>query len=319
MRMEPSSESIFRRYFFDEPFVDQFLVNPEHRIDVVIPVMHTNELWRANLMSIYREVPVNRLLIGDAGCSDDTLRIVRTFPRVLVFDHRHFVSLGYSIRKLIEAVETEWFAYLHSDVYLPAGWFERMNQHRSEYDWFECRQHITVLVDYPLDYAGAERPYSGSQMGRRRAFQDVLPLIDDDYLYRNEDIVLAALVEQAGFRYGRVDTTFHYHQVMHKASPWLRRITHVGVTQEKSREEETRECTMQVKGIIKYMKPTTFLSRGVRANIQRLFDLGALDWPGLKRWAASTNAAWLPYLHKGIPRRGRLRAFLRAVRRRLCQ
>lgn len=310
--MEQKSISIFRRYFANEPFVDRFANEPEGAVDVLIPVIHTNELWKSNLLSIYREIPVNRLLIGDAGCIDDSLDVVREFPRVVVFDHSNFVSLGYSIRKLIEAVETEWFIYLHSDVYLPAEWFEVMKQGQSEYDWFECRQHITVLVDYPLDYTDVNRPYSGSQMGRKTAFQDVLPLIDDDYLYRNEDIILATLIKQAGFRYGRANETFHYHQVMQKEGPWLREIKRVSLKVEKGHEEEVRECMMQAKGIIKYMHPTLELSYGVRANVNRLLDLGELDWAEFKQWVAETNPAWLPYIKKRVVKE-RLRAFLRAA------
>ena len=116
----------FRAIIGAEPFADRFATDSARAVDVIIPIVHTNELWRSNLISIYREIPVNRLLIGDGGCIDDSLEVARQFPRVEVLDHRNFTSLGYSIRHLIEAVETEWFVYLHSDVFLPPGWFETM-------------------------------------------------------------------------------------------------------------------------------------------------------------------------------------------------
>lgn len=311
--MEQKSISIFRRYFADEPFVDRFASEPDGAVDVLIPLMHTNELWKSNLLSIYREIPVNRLLIGDAGCIDDSIDIVREFPRVVIFDHSNFVSLGYSIRKLIEAVETEWFIYLHTDVYLPDGWFEAMKQGRSKYDWFECGRHMTVLVDYPVDLTDVKRPYSGSQMGRKDAFQNVLPLIGDDYLYRNEDIILKALVEKAGFQYGRVDNTFHYHQTMHKSSPWSRKVKRVSIEVEMSHEEEVRTYMMQAKGIIKYLEPTDpWLINNVTASVHRLLDLGELDRAGFKRWVVETNLAWLPHIRKGLFKL-RFLAFLRSV------
>ena len=55
--------------------------DPSDAVDVLIPVMHTNDLWEANLLSIYREIPVKRLLLGDAGCIDRTVEIARRFPR----------------------------------------------------------------------------------------------------------------------------------------------------------------------------------------------------------------------------------------------
>ena len=126
---------MFERYFTPEPFTDRFAARPENAVDVIIPVLHTNELWRKNLISIYREIPVKRLLLGDAGCVDRTLEVAKDFPRVEVHDHRAFVSLGFSLRRLIEAVSTEWFVYLHSDVYLPEGWFDAMARHQGAYDW----------------------------------------------------------------------------------------------------------------------------------------------------------------------------------------
>lgn len=238
--MNERLNSIFREYYTEKSFVDRFIAEPTRAIDVIIPVIHTNELWEANLRSFYREIPIHKLLIGDGGCIDDSIRIAEKFPRVLVFDHRSYESLGYSIRKLIESVETDWFIYLHSDVYLPVGWFEAMQRHQGQYDWFECRQQATLLVEYPLDYTNVLRPFSGSQMGRRAAFESVLTSIDDDFLYRNEDIILAELVQRAGFRYGRVDEVFHYHQTMHKPTPWARKVRSVKTDLEMSREEEIR-------------------------------------------------------------------------------
>src|SRR5437870_3911087 len=99
------SRTEFHKYFQEREFIDRFARDSSRSVDVIIPVLHTNELWRSNLLSIYREIPVKRLLLGDGGCIDDTIEIARAFPRVRVFDHRSFKSLGFSIRRLIEEVE----------------------------------------------------------------------------------------------------------------------------------------------------------------------------------------------------------------------
>ena len=57
--------SIFQEYYSKQEFVDKYIQDPTDAIDVIIPVYHTNELWRANLISIFREIPVKRLLISD--------------------------------------------------------------------------------------------------------------------------------------------------------------------------------------------------------------------------------------------------------------
>ena len=288
--------SIFQQYYSDEPFVDRFISQPSEAVDVIIPVIHTNELWHSNLRSIYREIPVSRLLIGDGGCIDNSLDIVRQFPRVTIFDHRQFTSLGYSIRKLIEAVETDWFVYLHSDVYLPPGWFDITCQHQNQLDWIETRHQHTIMVELPRDYSNDPRSFSGAQMGRRVAFDDIVPTIDDDYLYRNEDIILANLVTRAGYRYQRVDDVFHYHQVVRKQSPWVRDIQRVNIQVIPERIEEIRTCMMQAKGIIKYLEPTPYLSYLVATNISRLRELGEVSWLEVQQWPAQLNPAWQSYI-----------------------
>jgi len=296
-RVKPAeTQSVFERLYAEEPFTDRFLSERDRAVDVIIPVMHTNELWRRNLVCCYREIPVNRLILADGGCIDDTIRIAEQFPRVVVLDHRNVRSLGFSIRKLIEEVRTDWFVYLHSDVFLPPGWFDHMSNYRSRYDWYECRQQLVYLIEYPLDYGNIRRPLSGSQMGRRDAFKDVLPLIDDDYLYRTEDIIIGELVQKAGFRYGRVDDLFHYHQIMQKPSQWLRRVTEVSYKVEPSRKEEIRAWDMHARAIVKYMSPDPDRISWVRTSIDCLKNLKAIDVVEFRQWVSNTNPAWLEYI-----------------------
>jgi hypothetical protein len=306
------SDSIFRKYYFDQPFVDRFHTSPEGAIDVLVPVMHTNELWETNLLSFYREIPIHKLLIGDGGCIDDSLEIARKFPRVTIYDHRSYKSLGYSVRKLIEAVETEWFIYLHSDVYLPEGWFDVMERHQTEYDWFGSAMQHTVLVEYPVDYG--ERPWAGSQMGRKMAFQEGLRKVDDDYVYRQEDFVFVSIVRQAGFKEGRVKDTFHYHQTMLRPSRWFRKIKSMKIDLEMTPEEELRTWTMELRGTIKYLNPSIpWAVSEVQASLFRLLEMNELNWSEFRRWVAKVNPVWLPYVSRHVLLKKQLGDFIRAT------
>ncbi|MBX9845837.1 MAG: glycosyltransferase family 2 protein [Xanthobacteraceae bacterium] len=294
------SEYIFSRYYSKEEFVDRFARGEDAAVDIIIPVLSSNELWEKNLISIYREIPVNRLLLGDAGCADDTITTARKFPRVEVLDHRHFKSLGYSVRELIKAVETEWFIYLHSDVYLPDGWFDTMRKHQGEYDWFGCPMRITALIEYPL--VNRERPYAGSQMGRKSAFMGGIDRIDDDYVYRQEDFVFARIVEDGNFRHGKIEDTFHYHQLMPRLygnDDRARKFTGIEIGWEMSPEEELTTVETQVRGTIKYLRPDRFQVLHLRTNLVRLHELRKVDLGELKEWTLRVNPEWLPY----IPRR----------------
>ena len=180
----PYMPSIFERYYGEARLEDRYARDTTGAVDVIIPLLTVNDAFHANLCSYYREIPIQRLLIGDGGCSEATLAVLRSFPRVELIPQQENKTLGYCLRQLIEKVETEWFVYLHADVYLPEGWFDAMARHQRDYDWFECNRRMSVLVDYPQERQNAaERPYSGSQMGRRRAFEPFLEEIEDDYLY----------------------------------------------------------------------------------------------------------------------------------------
>jgi hypothetical protein len=289
-------QSIFGRYYAHEPFVDRYATNSDGAVDIVIPVLHSNELWRNNLISIYREIPVHRLRLGDGGCRDETLTIAREFPRVEIYDHSSFKSLGYSVKELIKAVETEWFCYFHSDVYVPEGWFETMRAHQPEYDWFGCPMRITALVEFPL--VDEERPYAGTQMGRKAAFVGGLDRIDDDYVYRQEDFVFAGIVEDGGFRNGKIKDTFHWHQVMHRIygdTRRTRKFKQVTFDVEMSPEEELYTAETHLRGMIKYLKPNPYLASAAEANFRYLKSGGKLG-PEFHDWVGRTNREWLAFL-----------------------
>jgi len=304
-----SSFSIFREYYINSDFLDRFLDDKSEGITVIIPTVHSNELWRANLLSIYREVPVKQLLIGDGGCIDDTIEIAKEFPRIVIHDHRNYKSLGFSIKKLIEAVETEWFIYLHSDVYLPEGWFDIMISHKGQYDWYGCRMKETIMVEIDHDYG--ERPYAGSQMGRKTAFLGGLERIEDDYVYRQEDAVFSDIVAKGGFKEGRIDEVFHYHQIIKKPSPvYNPKHLKVVVSSEMTKHEEFRIWNTQFRGVVKYLSPSSdWAIKEASISAFILIKSNSVTASELFGWVEKTNPIWLPYVKLGF-RKHRLRSYL---------
>jgi hypothetical protein len=199
---------------------------------------------------------------------------------------------------LIELVDTEWFVYLHADVYLPEQWFDTMIRYRSQFDWFECNRRKTVLLDY-LDTVqnASDRPFSGSQMGRKAVFEPFLSQIDDDYLYRNEDLVLRDMVERYGGRYGRITDTFHYHQIMNKHGLLEPDIERVKITRKQDINWAKRTADMQIRGIVKYTQPDKrYLVGSLRGSSRLLQRYGALNLKELYTWTTKTNPRWLPYV-----------------------
>jgi uncharacterized protein Smg (DUF494 family) len=288
--------SIFEEYYSEQKLVDRYLNDKENGIDVIIPVYHTNELWQANLTSIYREVPVRRLLISDGGVIDDSIDVVNRFPRVEVFNHRQYKTLGKCIAELIKEVSSDWFIYVHSDVYLPPNWFDHMIKHKDKYDWYGCPMNITVMVNYRLEEP--LRPYAGSQLGRKEAFTNGIKNIDDDFVYRQEDFVFNKIVEDAGFKTGKIEDTFHYHQVMYRKSiGYDLNVTSVKINTKVNEKEQLRSADMQIRGIVKYLDPIEpYVINDFKAYLHEMLRRKELNYLDFRKWVKYTNIRWLPYV-----------------------
>lgn len=290
-------ETIFQKYYKKNLLIDRKIAKGEKGIDVIIPLLNTNGLFETNLYSFYKEIPINRLLIGDGGCTDDSIDIVKKFPRVIIYNQKEFKTLGYRIQELIKKVSTNWFIYLHSDVFLPEGWYDEMVKHQNDYDWYECFRKITILVEYDAHGQNiAKRPYSGSQMGKTEAFKNIK--VDDDYLYRNEDIIFRELVEKQGFSYGRISNTFHYHQAMNRRGETEPNFKNVSIERETNKEWEIETYNMQARGIIKYLEPKKEFVDAVNSSIALLSNYNSLNWSEFKKWVKETNPVWLKHISK---------------------
>lgn len=289
-------EDIFEKYYKDEEFMDRKAIKNEIGVDVILPIYNTNPLFEKNLISFYREIPINRLIVGDGGSTDDSIKILSKFPRVKLIDQSHLNTLGFCLVELISNVETDWFIYLHSDVYLPESWYDKMKPFQNKYDWFECGPHITTLINYELNLKHNKRSYSGSQMGRKKAFENIINIIDDDFLYRNEDIIFQELIILNGYKWGRIPVCFHYHQVLNKRGKKEPEFKKVTIERYSDKQWEIKTNFMQVKGIIKYLKPKIHLIKAVNININLLKIQKAIDINKFKKWVEITNKEWLKFI-----------------------
>lgn len=301
-------DSIFQRYYKEKKFIDRKNSLNEKGIDIICPILNTNELFETNLYSWYRQIPINKLIIGYGGGTDNSLEIVKKFPRVVIIDQstkytEHlYGSQGISIAELISSVETEWFIYLHSDVYLPNNWYDTMIKYQDDYDWFECGRIITALVSFKQEVDNHKRAYSGSQMGRKEAFKNIIPIIEDGLLQNNEDIIFQELILKEGYKYGRVLDTIHYHQRMNKRGeiePKFKRM----VGQRYVTKEWTEKIHLVlIKGLVKYCEPKPSLIKHVNNSLYQLRRKGLLNKNQIKSWIEKTNRVWLKYINIDKPK-----------------
>ncbi len=97
------------------------------KVDVAVLTKNSGETLQKCLDSIYSNVPVNRLIIVDGLSTDKTLEIVEKFSKkyrnVVLFSEQG--TRGRARQTAIEAVETEWFMFVDSDVILCRDWFAK--------------------------------------------------------------------------------------------------------------------------------------------------------------------------------------------------
>lgn len=309
--MVPMGTTQLNEFFLNEIFTDRLLSRDPllEGIDVIIPIQNTNPFFERNLVSIFRELPVSRLIVGDGGCTDESLSILSKFPRVTVLDHKGLSTLGGSLRDLIAAVQTEKFAYLHSDVFLPRGFFEELLKNDLSNSWLESNRNSLVIHENTNDlYFREERPYSGAQFGDSILLKKAVAQVEDDFLYRNEDLVIRELVIEAGGSYRKVFNLKHLHQSVTKNienEPALE----VTISRAPDPKWEAKTNVMQYKGLIKYTNPIngkeiSYLVDHVNSALRTLNNIGALDWNEVTEWVRMTNPSWLPFLKQ--PKRASL-------------
>lgn len=186
-------------------------------IDVIVPVKSTNKNFSQNIGLLSQFSWVKKIILGDSGMHEDVLADVIKLEKVEIIDQKNIYSQGKCITELAEATTTEYFAYFHGDVTVPEEWFEIMKNEIQDSAILECLR----IYQYDICYTQAEnknqlgyrRPLSGTQLISKNKFLECTQNVHDDFLFRNEDLVFASLVQQAGYKYSKTEKTHHVHQI----------------------------------------------------------------------------------------------------------
>jgi len=96
-------------------------------VDVVILTKNSERLLRKCIDSVYRNVPVNRLIVVDGYSDDGTIQIVKDFQEkhgnvIFVQDEG---TRGSARQKAMNEVKSDWFMFVDSDVILSENWFAK--------------------------------------------------------------------------------------------------------------------------------------------------------------------------------------------------
>ena len=104
-----------------------FELNDEMKVDVAVLTKNSEQTIESCLKSIYKNVPVNRVIVVDGYSTDHTMEILRRFNEKYgnIIPIRCKGTRGDARQKAIEEVETEWFMFVDSDMILCDDWFDK--------------------------------------------------------------------------------------------------------------------------------------------------------------------------------------------------
>jgi glycosyltransferase involved in cell wall biosynthesis len=100
-------------------------------VDVIVLTKNSERLLKDCISSVYRNVPVNMLIVVDGYSTDKTVKIVKEFKEkhgnvILVQDKG---TRGAARQKAMSMVKTDWFMFVDSDVVLSENWFAEAEKH----------------------------------------------------------------------------------------------------------------------------------------------------------------------------------------------
>jgi glycosyltransferase involved in cell wall biosynthesis len=93
----------------------------DEQVDVMVRTKNSERLLRECLESIFAEIPVRRIIVVDAGSTDQTKEIKLSYQNV-DFHMKPDLNLGQATKFGFSKAETEWVAVIDSDIVLRKDW-----------------------------------------------------------------------------------------------------------------------------------------------------------------------------------------------------
>ena len=290
-------------------------------VDVLMLTLDAAYFLDRCLISVYREIPVRRLLVCDGGSKDGTIEILEKYPRVQTYVRPDIRTTGKALEFLFSHIETEWFVLIDSDIELPQGWYDEMQRHEDEYDFMECSGRILAYHyyrEFPYSRDVNSRSWDFCFLGRKEAVQKYG--CEDDYIWRMVDFYLRQQIEKSGHRYGKIPTAYRIHHETERipyGSDEEKRFQKAVFKEPEwiiiDKEKWKRSMHKYAMGIVKYLDPEYPPVRRDEAfdNVIIMLD---------RDWVARNGPAWLTRYDKAASFRARLQkkivSMLLSLRRR---
>ena len=299
--------------YIDRPvgsFVDRKITEPKlGPIDVIMATLDSEFVLEKCLYTVYREIPVRKLFVCDGGSKDETLEILKKFPRVEIFVKPEIRTGGKLVGFLMSLTETEWFAFVDSDIELSEGWYDEMNKDK-KYDVIESSNRISAYHLFRQDELKLEEGSRASDfchLVKKDAIQNYH--CEDDYMLRYTDLLFQQAVEKSGYKYGKVKTKHVHHET--------ERIAYQSDNEKNFRKMEWNEPEWKIidkekadaqtlknaKAIVKYLDPDFHVVKNSKwlDGVIRKLD---------RKWVLENGPQWIKRYDHGSSKTFSLKKFV---------
>ena len=291
-------------HHIDEPsgcFRDRVKEDPQvEPIDVIMLTLDAENFLEKSLYTVFREIPVSRLIICDGGSKDKTLEILKKFPRVELHVKPDLKTTGKALEYLISLTNTEWFVLVDSDIELGKGWYDEMKKYQSKYDVIENSKSLLGYHFYREDTEKLEensRAQDQCHLIKKSAMKNYH--CDDDFMWRFTDYLIRQVSEDAGYKYGKASTTHHIHHETERipySSDSEKNFSKIVFTEPKvivtDKDKARLYDIKHAKAVVKYLDPNHKLIKKNK-NFNDLIKI--LD----RKWIEENGPKWLERYDKG--------------------
>ena len=263
-------------------------------IDVIMMTLDAETFLEKSLYSVYREIPVKRLIVCDGGSKDSTIKTLENFPRTEIHIKSEYKTGAKSLEFLISQVKTDWFVLVDSDIELSQGWYDEMCKNKEKYDAIENGKVFLAYHKYKID---EEKIQDGTRSGTQCHLLKTKSVenfhCDDDFMWRHTDFLLQQTIEKSGFKYGKVNSTYHVHNETERipySSDKTKAYRIIIIEEPKyiilDKKKAKQKDLDNAKAIIKYLDPEFHL-------VKRYPGFDFVIRHVNRNWIKETNPKWL--------------------------
>ena len=273
--------------------IDRGMNEPELQpVDILLLTLDAEIYLEKCLDTVYREIPVSKVLALDGGSKDKTIEILRKYPRVDIQVRPDIRTTGKCYEFLLARATTPWIVFMDADIELPQGWYDEMLNHRDSYDFFGCKRimHYEFYRVEPSSLDTSTRPMGAPWLARSECFKNYH--VDDDHMWRATDMLLRQVAERDGYKFGKISTTYHYHHttdnMMYESDEekrGSRLVFQEPKTEILNKENWEKRQDNFRKAVVKYLDPEYIYPRNDDELLSTLMKLDT-------EWVKNTNMKW---------------------------